>query len=73
MDAKELKPGKYRHYKGNEYELGFVAQNSETLEKMVVYRALYGDKQWWVRPYDMFVENVVVNGKITPRFKYLGK
>ena len=50
--------GIYRHYKGNLYLVEDVAVNSETLEKMVVYRALYGDNSVWVRPYDMFIEEV---------------
>ena len=52
----ELKPGKYRHFKGNEYELIGIATHSETMEEMVVYRALYGEKQLWVRPVEMFFE-----------------
>lgn len=67
-----LKLGKYRHYKGNEYEVIGVAKHSETLEELVVYRALYGDGQIWVRPFKMFRENLEVNGKKMPRFKYLG-
>lgn len=66
----QLKTGKYRHFKGGEYELLFVANHSETLEKMVVYRALYGDKEVWVRPLSMWTEEVDVGGKKTPRFRY---
>ena len=61
--------GKYVHYKGNEYEVIGVAKHSETLEPMVVYKALYGDGELWVRPYAMFFETVDVNGTEVPRFK----
>lgn len=61
--------GKYKHYKGNEYEVIGVANNSETLEKMVVYKALYGSGELWVRPYGMFFETVTINGEEIPRFK----
>ena len=68
-----LKLGKYRHYKGKEYEVVDVAKHSETLEEVVVYRALYGDGELWVRPLKMFVEEVDVAGKKVPRFEYIGK
>lgn len=61
--------GKYVHYKGNEYEVIGVAKHSETLEPMVVYKALYGDGGLWVRPYGMFFETVEINGEKIPRFK----
>jgi hypothetical protein len=64
----ELKPGKYRHFKGNEYELIGIAAHSETLEPMVVYRALYGDKGLWVRPAAMWTEHVERSGYAGPRF-----
>ena len=64
----ELKPGKYRHFKGNEYELLFLATHSETGEQMVVYRALYGDGGFWVRPASMWTENVERCGYSGPRF-----
>jgi len=69
---KDFKPGRYRHYKGGEYELLFMATHSETLEKMVVYRALYGEGGIWTRPADMWFEEVIVNGKTVSRFEYTG-
>jgi len=63
-----IKPGKYRHYKGKEYMVIGTAKHSETLEDMVVYRALYAEEQIWVRPLEMFVEEVEVNGEKVPRF-----
>jgi len=68
-----LKLGKYRHYKGNKYELVGIAKHSETLEELVVYRALYGNHDLWVRPLKMFLEEVEVKRKKIPRFQYLGK
>ena len=62
------RPGIYRHYKGNLYELIGIARHSETLEDMAVYRALYGDGGLWVRPLCMFIETVVVDGRQIPRF-----
>lgn len=67
----EIKPGRYRHYKGKEYELLFIAQHSETEETMVVYRALYGERKVWVRPASMWNEIVEVNGESRKRFEYL--
>lgn len=64
----ELAPGLYRHYKGNDYEVVAVARHSETLELVVVYRALYGEGGLWVRPYAMFCEDVVVDGRKVRRF-----
>ena len=61
--------GLYEHYKGNKYKVIGIAKHSETLEEMVVYQALYGEHGIWVRPKDMFFENVVVDGKMVPRFK----
>ena len=69
----EIKLGKYRHFKGNEYEVIGIAKNSETLEDMVVYKALYGDGGLWVRPLAMWNENVEVNGKTLKRFEYIGE
>ena len=65
----ELEKGIYRHYKGNKYEVFMTAQHSETEEWMVVYRALYGNRGMWVRPYDMFVEKVESDGVLVPRFE----
>ena len=64
----ELKPGKYRHFKGGEYELVGIARHSETLEPMVVYRALYGEGGLWVRPAAMWTETVERDGYCGPRF-----
>ena len=63
-----IAPGKYRHYKGNDYEVIGMATHSETHEAMVVYRPLYGEGKLWVRPAAMFAETVVVDGKRVPRF-----
>ena len=67
----EIKLGKYRHFKGNEYEVIGIARHSETLEKMVVYRALYGDAGIWVRPAEMWNETVERDGKAFQRFTYI--
>ena len=61
-------PGKYRHFKGNEYEVLYMAKHSETTEDMVVYRALYGEGGIWVRPAAMWNETVTRDGKTFPRF-----
>lgn len=63
--------GKYRHYKGGEYEVMGVARHSETLEPLVVYRPLYNDSGWWVRPYAMFVEEIEIDGIRQSRFTAL--
>lgn len=68
----EIKLGRYRHFKGNEYEVIGIARHSETLEEMVVYRALYGDGGLWVRPAFMWCETVERDGKRFPRFEYIG-
>lgn len=67
----ELKPGKYRHFKGMEYELLGTARHSETLEPMVVYRALYGEGGLWVRPAAMWSEIVQRDDYHGPRFQYI--
>lgn len=72
-----MKEGIYEHYKGNLYEVIGVARHSETLEELVVYKALYDSEEYgsealWVRPKAMFDETVEVDGKIIPRFKFLG-
>lgn len=67
----KIKLGKYRHFKGNEYEVIGIAKNSETLEKTVVYRALYGNNELWVRPASMWNETVERNGKVYKRFTYI--
>ena len=64
----EIKQGKYRHFKGNEYEVLYIAKNSETLEDTVVYRALYGEGEVWVRPASMWNEEIVRDGKRVKRF-----
>ena len=63
-----IQPGRYRHFKGNEYEVIAVARHSETEEPMVVYRALYGDCGVWVRPAEMWSEQIVRDGKTYTRF-----
>ena len=69
----EIKPGRYRHFKGNEYEGIGLARHSETQEEMVVYRALYGDFGLWVRPARMWNETVERDGKTFRRFTYIGQ
>ena len=66
-----VKGGIYRHYKGNNYLVLDVARHSETLELMVVYKALYGEGGVWVRPINMWDETVVCGGESVPRFKYI--
>ncbi len=67
----DLKPGKYRHFKGGEYELIGIARHSETLEPMVVYRALYGEGGLWVRPAAMWTETVEKENYTGPRFVWI--
>ncbi|QEM69726.1 DUF1653 domain-containing protein [Geobacter sp. FeAm09] len=71
--ATTLRPGRYRHYKGNEYQVIASARHSETEEEMVVYRQLYGDRSLWVRPLTMFLEKVSVEGRQVPRFEWIGE
>ena len=68
-----IKPGRYRHFKGKEYEVLGVARHSETDEELVVYRALYGDFSLWVRPVSMWNEPVERDGKTFRRFTYIGE
>ncbi|MFM9059161.1 MAG: DUF1653 domain-containing protein [Planctomycetaceae bacterium] len=67
----EIPPGRYRHYKGNEYTVLGVARHSETLEELVVYRQEYGNHGLWVRPAAMFAETVVVAGQTVLRFQLI--
>ncbi len=67
----EIKLGKYRHFKGNMYEVLGFAKNSENLEEMVIYRALYGEKEVWVRPASMWNETVERDGKVFKRFEFI--
>ena len=74
----KVKVDKYQHYKGKFYEVIGIARHSETLEKLVIYKALYDSKKFgrnalWVRPKKMFCEKVIVNGKKIPRFKFIKK
>ena len=72
-NMEKIKLGKYRHFKGNEYEVLYVAKHSETLEDYVVYRALYGEGGIWVRPASMWNETVTREGKTYKRFTYIGE
>ncbi len=67
----EIRPGRYRHFKGNEYRVLCTARHSETMEPMVVYQALYGERGIWVRPAAMWNERVERDGYVGPRFTYL--
>ena len=69
----EIRPGRYRHFKGKEYRVLCTARHSETLEPMVVYQALYGERGIWVRPAAMWGEHVEREGYSVPRFTYLGE
>jgi hypothetical protein len=69
--SEELRPGRYRHFKGNEYEVIGVARDSETEREVVVYRALYGDRGLWVRSLAMFMEIVERDGRRVRRFEYV--
>jgi hypothetical protein len=66
-----IRPGRYRHYKGHDYEVIGVAKHSETEEEFVIYRALYGERGLWIRPAAMFLETVMVDGLARPRFQRL--
>lgn len=67
-----LIPGRYRHYKGNDYIVLGIAHHSETMEELVVYRQDYGERGLWVRPKSMFLEIVDVDGRRVERFRYVG-
>ncbi len=69
----EIKPGRYRHYKGNDYQVIGTATHSETEETLVVYYPLYGDRALWVRPLNMFIETVEKDGEVIPRFAWVGE
>ena len=71
MKNTEIETGRYRHYKGNQYTVIGVARHSETEEELVVYRQEYGDRSLWVRPLQMFMETIDVEGKELPRFQFL--
>ena len=71
MKQDEILPGKYRHYKGKDYQVIGMATHSETLGPMVVYRALYGEYGLWVRPASMWNELVEVDGGMVPRFRWV--
>ena len=68
----EIKKGRYRHFKGNEYEVIGTAKHSETLEEYVVYKALYGEGGLWIRPKEMWNETVERDGKTYKRFEFIG-
>lgn len=68
----EIKLGKYRHYKGKEYEVFGVGRHSETMEEFVIYKSLSGDRNIWVRPVKMFLEDVEILNKKIPRFDFIG-
>lgn len=72
-EIEKLPLGRYRHYKGGEYELVSIAKHSESLDLMAVYRCLYDGASWWVRPLGMFMETVTIEGKVQPRFAYIGQ
>lgn len=68
----KIRPGRYRHYKGKDYQVLGMAKHSETLDELVLYVPLYGEGGYWVRPAAMFAETVEVNGEPVARFQYLG-
>ncbi|MFT4862439.1 MAG: hypothetical protein ACI95C_001660 [Pseudohongiellaceae bacterium] len=72
IDKGKIRFGHYRHFKGMDYQVVDIAYHSETQEPLVLYRALYGDKELWVRPFAMFFEEVDRDGKLQPRFSYVG-
>ena len=68
-----MQKGIYEHYKGKRYKVIDTVSHSETEELMVLYRALYGERGLWVRPFNMFFENVTIDGQEKPRFQYIGE
>jgi len=71
--TQKIQPGIYEHYKGKRYQEYEICRHSETLEELVVYRTLYGDYDLWVRPLSMFCEQVMIDGKSLPRFKWVAE
>ncbi|MDD5031603.1 MAG: nucleotide exchange factor GrpE [Patescibacteria group bacterium] len=69
-NSNKVKPGIYKHYKDKKYKVLFIAEDSETQEEMVVYQAMYGEGKIWVRPKRIFLEEVEIDGKKVPRFKF---
>ena len=69
----EIKKGRYRHFKGNEYQVIGFGKHSETLEEMVIYKALYGEGEIWLRPTSMWNEEITRDGKTFKRFTYIGE
>ena len=69
----QIRIGRYLHFKGKEYRVLYLARHSETLEEMVVYQALYGERGIWVRPLKMFVEDVERDGRVQPRFAMISE
>ena len=75
MIEMEIKPGKYKHYKGKFYQVHFVTKHSETLEDLVCYECLHENdlSKYWVRPLGMFTEEVEIDGKMVARFEFVGE
>ena len=71
ISQKEIKPGKNKHYKGKDYQVMGVAQHSEDGSYVVVYKPLYGEQSLWVRPLEMFAEDVMIEGEPIPRFAFV--
>ncbi len=73
MSQDEIQLGRYRHYKNKQYTVLGLVRHSETQEQLVLYRPEYGERQLWVRPREMFFEDVIVDGKRLPRFDFVGE
>jgi len=71
MNRKKVKLGKYKHFKGKKYEAIGIAKDSETLENFVIYKALYGNKELWIRPEKMFLETIIIKNKKIKRFSLI--